>query len=67
MEPINEIERKSLKKTVIQEIKKYMIDHQLKSGDKLPTERKFMEIFGVSRSVIREALSYLENTEEVGS
>lgn len=65
MEPINEIERKSLKKTVIQEIKKYMIDHQLKSGDKLPTERKFMEIFGVSRSVIREALSYLENTEVI--
>lgn len=65
MEPINEIERKSLKKTIIEEIKKYIIDQQLKAGDKLPTERKFMEIFGVSRSVIREALSYLENTEVI--
>lgn len=65
MEPINELERKSLKKTVIQEIKKYIIDHQLTSGDKLPTERKFMEIFSVSRSVVREALSYLENTDVI--
>ncbi|ASK60982.1 GntR family transcriptional regulator [Virgibacillus phasianinus] len=62
MDPIKETERTSLKKTVIEEIKKYMIDHHLKAGDKLPTERKFVEMFGVSRSVIREALSYLENT-----
>lgn len=62
MEPINSYERRSLKQTVIQEIKKYIIDNQLKDGDKLPTERKFTEMFGVSRSVVREALSYLENT-----
>ena len=62
MDPIQKTERKSLKKTVIQEIKKYIIDQQLKAGDKLPTERKFTEMFGVSRSVVREALSYLENT-----
>ncbi|MEB4887675.1 FadR/GntR family transcriptional regulator [Priestia megaterium] len=65
MEPINLSDRKSLKQTVIQEIKQYIIDHQLKAGDKLPTERKFMEVFGVSRSVVREALSYLENTEVI--
>ncbi|MET1177471.1 FadR/GntR family transcriptional regulator [Peribacillus simplex] len=65
MEPINLSERKSLKQTVIQEIKQYIIDHQIKAGDKLPTERKFMEVFGVSRSVVREALSYLENTEVI--
>ncbi|KKI89584.1 hypothetical protein WQ54_24805 [Bacillus sp. SA1-12] len=65
MEPIQAEERKPLKKTVIQEIKQYMIDHQLKAGDKLPTERKFTEMFDVSRSVVREALSYLENTEVI--
>ena len=65
MEPIKVTERKSLKKTVIQELKKYIIDHQLKSGDQLPTERKLMAMFGVSRSVIREALSYLENTDVI--
>ncbi|MDY0394058.1 FadR/GntR family transcriptional regulator [Virgibacillus halophilus] len=62
MEPIQSVERKSLKQTVIQEIKRYILDEQLHAGDKLPTERKFTEMFGVSRSVVREALSYLENT-----
>lgn len=62
MEPISNTERKSLKQTVIQEIKSYIIEHQLSEGDKLPTERKFTEMYGVSRSVVREALSYLENT-----
>lgn len=63
MEPIQSSERKSLKKMIIQEIKQYIIDHELKAGDQLPTERKFTELFGVSRSVVREALSFLENTE----
>lgn len=62
MEAINNQERSSLKKMMIQEIKQYIIDHQLKAGDKFPTERKLTEMYGVSRSVIREALSYLENT-----
>ncbi|MCF2132577.1 FadR family transcriptional regulator, partial [Strepomyces sp. STD 3.1] len=65
MNPISVTERKSLKKMVIKEIKNYIIDHQLKAGDKLPTERKFVEMFGVSRSVVREALSYLENTDVI--
>lgn len=47
---------------MIEEIKQYIVDNQLKAGDKFPTERKLMELYGVSRSVIREALSYLENT-----
>ena len=62
MEAINNEERSSLKNIVIQEIKQYIIDQGLKAGDKFPTERKLTEIYGVSRSVIREALSYLENT-----
>ncbi|WP_229683232.1 FadR/GntR family transcriptional regulator [Virgibacillus oceani] len=65
LDPINATERKSLKKTIIQEIKKYIIDNQLKFGDKLPTERNFVEMFGCSRSVVREALSYLENTDVI--
>ncbi|MGN8647985.1 FadR/GntR family transcriptional regulator [Gracilibacillus sp. HCP3S3_G5_1] len=65
MKPIDVTERKSLKISVIHEIKKYITDNQLKAGDQLPTERNFMEMFGVSRSVIREALSYLENTEVI--
>lgn len=65
MEPINMDEKKPLKKTVIQEIKNYIISQNLKAGDQLPTERKFTEMFSVSRSVVREALSYLENTDVI--
>ncbi|MGV3244619.1 FadR/GntR family transcriptional regulator [Staphylococcus sp. 11261D007BR] len=52
----------NLKQLVVEQIKKYILDHQLGVGDKLPTERKFAELYQVSRSVVREALSYLENT-----
>ena len=65
MEPIKVEEKQPLKKSVIQEIKNYIISHNLKAGDQLPTERKFTEMFGVSRSVVREALSYLENTDVI--
>lgn len=65
MEPITSGERKSLKQRVAQELKNYIIDNQLKAGDKLPTERNFSNMFGVSRSVVREALSYLENTDVI--
>lgn len=56
------IERHLLKSTVIQEIKNYIINNRLSAEDKLPTEKVFTEKFDVSRSVVREALSYLENT-----
>src|SRR5690625_6520919 len=62
MKPIQTTERMSLKQQVIQAVKQYIVDEEVKAGDKLPTERKLAEMFGVSRSVIREAMSYLENT-----
>lgn len=55
-------EKTRLKSTIVEKIKTYIIEQQLSAGSKLPTERKLTEIFGVSRSVVREALSYLENT-----
>ncbi|MUV37225.1 Uxu operon transcriptional regulator [Lentibacillus sp. JNUCC-1] len=62
MKPIEVTERQSLKHQVIAAMKQYIVDEKLTAGDKLPTERKFSEMFEVSRSVVREALSYLENT-----
>lgn len=62
MKAINNEERSSLKSIVIQEMKQYIIEQGLKAEDKFPTERKLSEMYGVSRSVIREAMSYLENT-----
>jgi GntR family transcriptional regulator, transcriptional repressor for pyruvate dehydrogenase complex len=44
---------------VIDEICAYIESNGLTSGDKLPPERVFIELFGVSRSSLREALRVL--------
>ncbi|UXR78018.1 MULTISPECIES: GntR family transcriptional regulator [unclassified Staphylococcus] len=63
MESIDKVTaRQSLKQMVVEKIKDHIIKEQLQVGDKLPTERQLAEDYQVSRSVIREALSYLENT-----
>ena len=53
-------ELKSLSWIVSDRIKQYMIDQQLKPGDRLPPERSLSEALAVSRPVVREALSHLE-------
>ncbi|GGI40923.1 FadR/GntR family transcriptional regulator [Mammaliicoccus stepanovicii] len=62
MSKLNKIEVQSLKSQVLQEIKRYILNEGLTEGDKIPTERTLTEMYGVSRSVVREALSYLEHT-----
>ena len=54
------IERRKVSMQVFDRIKKMIDDQELKPGDKLPTESYFTELFGVSRTPIREALSVLE-------
>ncbi|KAF4407920.1 MULTISPECIES: FadR/GntR family transcriptional regulator [Streptomyces] len=41
-------------------IKKLIIDRRLPSGDPLPTETELMELLGVSRNSVREALKALQ-------
>lgn len=43
----------------IREIQKYLIRHRLGPGDRIPTERRLAELFGVSRTVVRDALKTL--------
>lgn len=62
MGKLDKIEVQSLKSQVLQEIKQYILDKGMTEGDRLPTERAFTEMYSVSRSVVREALSYLEHT-----
>lgn len=45
---------------MLEEIRKYIRDHQLNPGDKLPSERELAERLGAGRSSIREALRALE-------
>lgn len=45
---------------ILGQIKQNIASGELKKGDRLPSERHMAELFGVSRSVIREALKSLE-------
>jgi DNA-binding FadR family transcriptional regulator len=51
---------KNLAQCVVEEISTAIADGQLKPGDKLPTEAAIMAQHGVSRTVVREAISRLQ-------
>ncbi|MFZ4453504.1 FadR/GntR family transcriptional regulator [Salibacterium aidingense] len=57
---IKTIDRKTLSKQVIDEIVHLLMSGELKPGDRLPSEVELMEMFDVSRPVMREALTSLE-------
>src|SRR5690606_39097530 len=45
---------------VVEQVTAVIRDGQLKPGDKLPTESSLMSQHGVSRTVVREAISHLQ-------
>lgn len=51
---------RNLAQGLVEEIGRSIRDGQLKPGDKLPTESAIMAQFGVSRTVVREAISQLQ-------
>ncbi len=54
------VERKpKLSETVVAAIRRQLVSGEIQPGQKLPTEEKMTETFGVSRTVIREALANL--------
>jgi GntR family transcriptional repressor for pyruvate dehydrogenase complex len=50
----------NLKAAAIEKIKQYLLVHRLKPGARLPPERKLADEFGVSRTVIRDAVKTLD-------
>lgn len=55
-------ENKDLKSNLVSEqIKHYILENNLSTGDKLPTESFLSNTFHVSRASIREAMKYLES------
>ncbi|MDE4096764.1 MULTISPECIES: FadR/GntR family transcriptional regulator [Rhodobacterales] len=52
--------KKSRPVRVAEEIKQWVVERDLKKGDKLPNESAMIEEFGVSKGTVREALRILE-------
>jgi DNA-binding FadR family transcriptional regulator len=57
MEPLI---RKSLKDVVIDKVKQYIVENDLKAGDRFLNEKEIVDMLKVSRTVVREALKSLE-------
>lgn len=54
------LKQEKLYKQVFYQIRNYIVDQELKFGEKLPTEAEMCEMLGVSRNVLREAVKSLE-------
>lgn len=57
--------RQAIPGQVLKKLRQYIIDHDLKPGDRLPTERQLAEHLKVSRNSVREALTSLESVGAV--
>ncbi|GAA4652987.1 FadR/GntR family transcriptional regulator [Anaerocolumna aminovalerica] len=57
------INRTPLQSEIIKYIQEYIHDENLKAGDKLPSQSELMEMMGVSRTSLREAIKTLEAKE----
>ncbi|MCF7804870.1 MAG: FadR family transcriptional regulator [Candidatus Marinimicrobia bacterium] len=49
----------TLSQIVVKQIEEAIVERKFTPGDKLPTERELCEAFGVSRTVVREAMQIL--------
>ncbi|MCM3628927.1 FadR family transcriptional regulator [Paenibacillus glycanilyticus] len=59
------IKKQHTHELVSEEIIKYIAEKELEEGDKLPSVDELVNMFGVGRSSLREALRYLEAIEIV--
>ncbi|KRG14018.1 hypothetical protein ACA29_06520 [Lederbergia galactosidilytica] len=51
----------TLSEIVIERIKTHIAEHQYQSGDQLPSEKEMIQMLGVSRTAVREALKSLQS------
>jgi len=58
--PAGRKKHRNLAQGVVEDINNRIRQSLLKPGDKLPTESAIMEQYGVSRTVVREAISHLQ-------
>lgn len=60
---MKQLKRTNLYEQIADEIRKYIIRNNIKPGERLPTEREFAEILGVSRTSVREGIRLLETLQ----
>jgi Transcriptional regulators len=60
LEKVIDNSSEALYKQIVQRIRTWILDGQLKEGDPLPSERELAQIFDVSRIPVREALKILD-------
>lgn len=53
---VNHIRQQTVVNQIMEAMKEFIISGKIKPGDKLPTETELAEMFGVSRSSVREAI-----------
>lgn len=56
----DKIKRTSLQSEIIRYIQEYIEEHHLKAGDRLPSQGQLIQMMGVSRTSLREAMKILE-------
>lgn len=56
------MKRTSLVDVAVENLKEYIAEHQFENGDKLPSEKVLIDQLGVSRTVVREAISRLQQS-----
>lgn len=57
---VDSINHDNVSDIVVQKLKDYILNNEMKSGDKLPSEPQLAETLHISRSSIREAMKSLE-------
>lgn len=57
---VGKIQRVSLQSEIIKYIQEYIAQNGLQVGDRLPSQEKLIEMLGVSRTSLREAMKTLE-------
>jgi DNA-binding FadR family transcriptional regulator len=60
-------QRDSLTTQVLRDLSGRIEKGELKPGDRLPTERELMALYGVSRTVVREAVSSLRSSGRIAT
>lgn len=54
--------RKRIYQTIIQQIKTSIANGQISPGENLPSERALAEMFGISQTSVKEAVTVLESS-----